>query len=258
LETVRTVEDRVKSVAGGRQIPEGTKVSEEALANDPDTLFPLQGALGYDLTQTLFVGTNTLLVEGPSDILYLQVVSQQLGKRKRNTLNSAWTLCPAGGIDKIQSFVSLFSGQNLHIGAITDFAKGDRQKLKNLEQTRLLEDGRLKTFASILGKAEADVEDIFSPETYAAMLNQAFGLSGANQLDADKLLAAAPNTERLVKKAEECFRVMSTDAPQFDHFTPAMWLLRNPEFLDGKGAGTGVTLDNAELVIDAINQMLPS
>jgi hypothetical protein len=71
-------------------------------------------------------------------------------------------------------------------------------------------------------------------------------------------LAAAPNTERLVKKAEECFRVMSVDAPEFDHYTPAIWLLRNPEFLGGKDAGTTATLDNAELVIDAINQMLPS
>ena len=38
----------------------GTKVSSDVLSTDQDTLFPLQGALGYELTQSLFLGKNTL------------------------------------------------------------------------------------------------------------------------------------------------------------------------------------------------------
>lgn len=256
LETVRTVEDRVTTNAQGRATPEGTKVSEEALAKDPDTLFPLQGALGYDLTQSLFVGENTMLVEGPSDILYLQALAAELANRGRTSLNPKWTLCPAGGIDKIQSFVSLFAGQNLHIGAVTDFAKSDKKKLENLERRRLLESGKLKTFASILGQEEADVEDIFAPETYALMLNEAFGLKKAEQATEKTLLDADPNTVRLVKKAEAFFRVLAPDSPEFDHFPPSMWLLRNPAFLQGKEAHIETTLENAEKVIKAINEML--
>ncbi|MCM8731815.1 ATP-dependent endonuclease [Hephaestia sp. GCM10023244] len=257
LQSVRTVEDRLVTTKQGRTASEGTKVSGESLAKDPDTLFPLQGALGYDITQTLFIGKNTLLVEGPSDILYLQVLSSELERRGRTKLDLRWTLCPAGGIDKIRSFVGLFSSQNLHVAAMTDFAKGDGNKLKNLEQSGLLENGRLKTFASTLGVEEADVEDIFAPATYAAILKSAFDLKKAEIPTADSLLAADDKTSRLVKKAEAYFRVLSPDTAEFDHFTPSMWLLRNPNMLEAEDAATSETLDRAEKVITAINEMLP-
>src|SRR5204863_8768419 len=64
---VRTVED----VVIGTRI-EGTKVSEDFLRTEPDTFFPLQAALGYEITQTLFIGKHALLVEGPADLLYVQ------------------------------------------------------------------------------------------------------------------------------------------------------------------------------------------
>lgn len=58
LERVRVVEDRTS-----RENPDiGGKVETEALSTDPDTLFPLQAALGYDLAQNLFVGAGTHLV----------------------------------------------------------------------------------------------------------------------------------------------------------------------------------------------------
>ena len=68
LTSARIVEDLVK-VDGPRRLPIGTKVREDILTTDPDTLFPLQGALGYEITQTLFIGKHTLVVEGVSDIL---------------------------------------------------------------------------------------------------------------------------------------------------------------------------------------------
>ena len=81
----------------------GTKVGSKVLSKDRDTTFPLQAAFGYDITQTLFIGKNTLLVEGPSDILYLTYFSEKLQELGRNGLSKEWTICPSGGIDKIQS-----------------------------------------------------------------------------------------------------------------------------------------------------------
>lgn len=68
LLSCRTVED----ATGPNDEVLGTKVSGEVLSTDADTLFPLQASLGYDITQSLFVGEHTLLVEGPSDLLYIQ------------------------------------------------------------------------------------------------------------------------------------------------------------------------------------------
>jgi predicted ATPase len=81
LTSARVVEDQVE-LKGTRRMPLGTKVREDILTRDPDTLFPLQGALGYEITQSLFIGKHTLLVEGASDILYLQALSSALQARR--------------------------------------------------------------------------------------------------------------------------------------------------------------------------------
>ena len=86
MASVRVVEDIIKH-EGGKTVVLGTKVSSDVLSVDKDTLFPLQGALGYEITQSLFIGKNTLLVEGPSDILYLQAFSAALKNRKREGLD---------------------------------------------------------------------------------------------------------------------------------------------------------------------------
>jgi len=65
LDYVRTVEDVVEQKGPFDFISHGTKVGGDVLSTDPDTLFPLQAALGYEISQTLFVGEHTLLVEGP-------------------------------------------------------------------------------------------------------------------------------------------------------------------------------------------------
>ena len=54
---------------------QGTQVITEVLDATPDSLFPLQGALGYEIYQTLFIGPNSLVVEGVSDLLYIQIIS---------------------------------------------------------------------------------------------------------------------------------------------------------------------------------------
>ncbi len=255
----RIVEDQLfPSRPNGPWMTKGTKVREDVLATDPDTLFPLQGALGYDVTQTLFMGRNTLLVEGPGDILFLKAFSEQLRRRRRTALDRRWTICPAGGIDKIQSFISLFSGANLEIAVITDFSLSDRKKLDALRRSQVIKDGRLMTFAEVLGVQEADVEDIFDPDLYLGVVNEAFELRAADKLSIGGLMAAAPGVTRLVKRVEAAFKLLPPNTPDFDHFTPADWLIRNPGVLDGNDPGIEATLGRAELVIRAINQKIAS
>jgi predicted ATP-dependent endonuclease of OLD family len=257
LPGVRVVEDRIFQPKPGQWKSEGTKVRDDTLAVDRDTLFPLQGALGYELTQTLFVGKHTLLVEGPGDILFLEALSSALIRRGMQGLDRHWTLCPAGGIDKIQPFVALFSGQKLDIAVLSDYSKGDKKKFESLRQNKILESERLLTFASVLGLDEADVEDIFDPALYAGIINNAFNLPADKRATAQTLIDADKNTIRLVKKAEAFFAVLPPDAPEFDHFTPADWLFRNPQVLDAKSPEVTETLARAERVVTALNKILP-
>jgi len=151
LDAVRTVEDVVEKDSDGELIVHGTKVGDEVLSTDKDTLFPLQGALGYEITQTLFVGPNTLIVEGPSDFLYIQAFSEEARCRNLTTLNSKWTICPAGGIDKVSVFLSLFSGNHLNLAVLTDLTHGQKQKVKRFSE--IVEPNRVFTTAELLRSA---------------------------------------------------------------------------------------------------------
>jgi predicted ATP-dependent endonuclease of OLD family len=255
LASVRIVQDQVE-MKGQRRVPLGTKVRSDILTRDPDTLFPLQGALGYEISQSLFVGKNTLLVEGPSEILYIQALSDALRRRGRTCLDQRWTICPAGGIDKIRPFVALFSGNDLHVAVLSDQASGDRKKVEEMKRSSVLAAGHFYTMADFLERAEADIEDIFEPELFADIVNSSYALDETNKLTVEKLKAADTTTARLVKQTEAAFRVMPEQIPMFDHFSPAAWLIRNQKSLDGKSAAIAKSLDRAEKIFTVYNQLL--
>ncbi len=254
LERVRIVEDRVDRTKTPVK-SYGTRVSEEFLEVESDTLFPLQGALGYEAVQTLFVGEYTLLVEGPSDILYLQALSNALGSLGRTKLDPRWIICPAGGIDKMMPFISLFSGKGLRIAVLTDFAHGVKSKVERMRNTNILMSNHLFTFADFTDKSEADIEDIFEPDVYAEIVNHGFKLQAPHCITKEKLNENR-STTRLVKKVEALFRTMPDSIAEFDHYTPAAWLIRNPEILVTESQGTDQTLSVAENIFKTLNKIL--
>lgn len=79
---------------------QGTRVITEVLDATSDSLFPLQGALGYDIHQTLFVGPNCVIVEGVSDLLYIQTISTILQDNGRDGLSRDWTVTPVGALTR--------------------------------------------------------------------------------------------------------------------------------------------------------------
>ena len=255
LADVRIVEDVIIDKPGKRPEVMGTKVRSDVLEVSDDTLFPLQGALGYEVTQSLFIGANTLLVEGPSDILYLKVLSQALTKRHREGLDPKWTLCPAGGIDKLAPFVRLFGGNRINMAVLSDIANGDKTKIEKLKKTDILKAGHFYTCADFTGQVEADVEDLFDTDLYVEMLNGAYKPPAASLVTNANLIAAAL-TPRIVKKAEALFKLMPATVAEFDHFGAARWLLENPNALDPDTPAINATLDRFEQIFKAFNQLL--
>ncbi len=81
-------------------------------------------------------------------------------------------------------------------------------------------------------------------------------LDGDDLVDVAKLSLATPKTERIVKQAESLFKLMSAEVPDFDHFTPSNWLIKNLDALDGEGEELMGTLEIAESVFKAINSLL--
>jgi hypothetical protein len=254
LMNVRTVEDVVDNDRKGRAISHGTKVRGDVLTTDPQTNFPVFGAMGFEVTQSLIIAPNTLLVEGPGDILYVQAVSNKLRSLNRTHLHPKWAICPAGGIDKVLPFVRLFRGNNLNMVVLTDFDRGQTKKLEGLYKAELLQAERIILATDIVEQEEADIEDFFYPELFVQLVNETYALSGSTALTVEKLSSADESTTRQVKKAEAYFAALPPELPTFGHFDPASYLIKNPAFLDRGGFAVEWTLARFESAFTKIAQ----
>ncbi|MCY4484280.1 MAG: AAA family ATPase [Spirochaetaceae bacterium] len=227
----------------------GTKVITEVLDATEDSLFPLQGALGYEIYQTLFVGPNSLVVEGVSDLLYIQAITSVLQDQGREGLSSDWTITPVGGSDKVPTFVALLGAQtNLRIAVLIDKQKKDQQKIEDLYRRKLLKKKNVLTFADYVGGAEADIEDMFSPEFYVGLINGVYGSS----IDVDDLTFDHP---RIIHRVEELFSSRPLpEGGRFNHFRPARYLIDNIDTLSPRLGDED--LRRFESVFKALNALL--
>ena len=241
--SARTVED----VTDENENILGTKVGSKVLSKDRDTTFPLQAAFGYDITQTLFIGKNTLLVEGPSDILYLTYFSEKLQELGRNGLSKEWTICPSGGIDKIQSFVSLFGGNALKIVTLTDYHPGDKNKIDRLKKSGLLETSHILLASDYTQYSSSDIEDIIGAAAYVKLINACYELSG------DKAIAVESVKDGEVLHSTEAI-LSQNPSIRFDHYRPSMYLIKHPDIW--KIEDISDALDRFERVCSDINKAL--
>lgn len=203
LQRVRTVEDVDQ---------EGTKVSADVLSTSKDTRFPLQAALGYDLAQTLFLGPDNLVVEGPADYLYLQVMSGHLQGLGRTGLDPRWVIVPVGGLDKIPTFIALLGAQ-LNVAVVLDVAAGGTQKVNSLVERGIIAGEKLIPLTEFTHTAEADIEDLFDVSFYLDLLDRA----GCASVKRSQFKSAG----RIVKRVE------AVTGASFDHYQPARYLLEH-------------------------------
>lgn len=203
LDRVRTVEDTD---------PDGTKVSKDVLSTSKDTRFPLQAALGYELAQTLFVGPDNLIVEGPADYIYFQVLGGHLAATGRTRLDPRWVVVPVGGADKIPTFIALLGAQ-LNVAVVLDVAAGGNQKVSSLVEKKIIGGDRLIPLTTITKTPEADIEDLFEVDFYLELLK----LSGVGEFKESDLTT----TGRIIKRVE------SVLGKRFDHYQPARYFLEH-------------------------------
>lgn len=242
LERVRTVVDTEKH---------GTVVSADILAADSETVFPLLAAMGVDLTQTLMIGQNVLLVEGPSDVIFLSFLNDALQKAGRTGLDSRWVVTPAGGITKLPVFLSMFSANKVNVAVLADSASHNQAEKRKLAEAGRLSGGQIVYVGEVLGRDEGDVEDLFTDGVYLKLVNEAFAGALRNSPIRTNDL---PKGGRLVSRVESFFKENNINDGKLNHYSPAGALLR------GTLAKTKVppsTLDTAEKLFTEINRFLP-
>jgi hypothetical protein len=250
LLSCRTVEDVVeKDKATNEERLLGTKVSGDVLSTDEDTISPLQIALEYELTQTLLVGRNTLLVEGPSDLACLKWFSRQLSLAGKSPLDYRWNICIGGGVTRIPGFVSLFRGNGLNVAAMVDVQHGEKQKI---ELARKALGESLVTVNTFASQEDDDIEDVLGRKFYVALVNKALDLRPPHKIPANKPSSAPV---RVVTEVEAHAATLPIQYSEFSHFMPADWLYQHEE----EGAnlpGLSVALERMEKLIAQLNSLL--
>ena len=233
----------------GHEEQDGTRVITEVLEATEDSLFPLQGALGYEIHQTLFIGPNSLVVEGVSDLLYLQTMSGLLQQKGEPGLSKEWTITPVGGSDKVPAFVALLGAQRtMNVAVLLDIQKKDRQKIGNIFKKKLLQQKKVLTYADFVCANEADVEDLFDPKFYLLLVNGVFGSSMALSRLKDK-------HPRILRRIERHLdRHPLPDNVKFNHYRPAYYFNSKIESLAEKVDGE--TLDRFRRVFEKLNDLL--
>lgn len=209
LNEVRTVYDT--------QNPKiGSVVSDAVEEKDSDTLFPLQAALGYTIAQNLYVSPKNLLVEGISDLVYLNHFSTILKDMGKEGLSEDITIVPVGGADKIATFISLMRGNELSTVCLLDTFtdQAAQARLKRMVEQKIIADKKILYYHSIMGQAYADIEDLFDKEEYLVLFNGAFGKSvQISELDTNKPIMS------------QLKRLNGNKA--FNHYSPANYMAKN-------------------------------
>ncbi|MCA7024381.1 MULTISPECIES: AAA family ATPase [Stenotrophomonas] len=192
LDSVRTVNiaDKV-----------GTTVTNNP-TGDAKTLFPLQAALGYDLSQSLFVGPNNLVVEGVTDFWILSAISSYLSDIGKTALSPDLTLTPAGGAQKVSYMVALLTSESLNVLVLLDLEKESEATKNDLLKTKLVREQNVVFVAEAFDPApsEADIEDLLDPGVFEGLVREAYRaeLKG-------KTLKLNPSIPRIAKRVELAF-----------------------------------------------------
>jgi predicted ATP-dependent endonuclease of OLD family len=228
IERVRVVEDRGEDI--------GSVTSSDALEVGEDSAFPLQAALGYDLSQNLFIGERNLLVEGPSDLAYLEVIGRHLRDQGRKGLDERWRILPAGGASNVPAFVSLL-GQKVSVTVLLDSGTEGGGKVEAAIKANKIAGKRVVFVGSVLEQKHSDVEDLFIAGDYLELYNEAFGTS-------HKVGDLPKHPDRLILRLE------ALDG-KFDHWRPAEILLRSPAKVEKLSQST---LSNFENLARRINE----
>lgn len=169
--------DRVKAVYVGN---EGTtQISSDLRAGEKNpaqtrSIYPVHAALGLSVSDTLLQGCQPVVVEGPSDQLYLSAVKNYLISKGAIKPKREMVFVPSGGAKGVAPIVALLSSANesLPYVVLDSDAPGQgmaKHLLSNLYSRvpeRVIQVGSLRTIEN------AEIEDLFPAEFLARIIDR--------------------------------------------------------------------------------------
>lgn len=139
----------------------GSKVHTRLAVDDPRSIYPLQAALGYDLAQSMFTHQRNLVVEGITDLLYIEALDKGFAEDGEASPAEGTAIVPAGSASKVIYYSTILTSQHLKVAALLDSDAAGDQAAEQEELWQLLSSKRiLRTGDHISGVTRAEIEDL--------------------------------------------------------------------------------------------------
>jgi len=245
LNRVRTVQDMDSR---------GTVVSNDAVDNDAETLFPLQMALGYQMAQTLFMSPHCLMVNEASDLIYLKKLGELVSLDRGPVMDPRWVVIPVGSSENLPTFISLLGENYLSVAVMMDLTPTNKKRIERINVANS-SDGLANPlkWIQVTRVRDADIEDLFDPALYLRLVNLAYRHYLEDPLTMKLISESNP---RIVERIKMYFSAHNVNGGKFDRYLVATYLLEN--FEDLREDIDTATVEKIASLIQRVNDILPS
>jgi len=156
-----------------------TKVSSNLRYNETDaekSIYPVHAALGLTVSDTLLLGCNPVLVEGPSDQIYLSLIKRYLISKGKLLYSKEFVFIPTGGVKGMGPVSKLVSSREDDLPfVLLDSDKAGKEYHKQLitgkykaQQTKVLQ------VSDFLGEGEFEIEDLTPTSGLVSIIDRTY------------------------------------------------------------------------------------
>lgn len=156
-----------------------TKVSANLRYNEVDaakSIYPVHAALGLTVSDTLLLGCLPVLVEGPSDQIYLSLIKRYLIGKGELKNSKEIVFIPTGGVRGMAPVTKLVSSRDDSLPfVLLDSDKVGKDYLKQLTNGRYSEEkDKLLEVAQFLTDGEFEIEDLIPPNSIVQIIDRMY------------------------------------------------------------------------------------
>lgn len=156
-----------------------TKVSSNLRYNEADaakSIYPVHAALGLTVSDTLLLGCLPVLVEGPSDQIYLSLIKRYLISIGELKNSKEIVFIPTGGVKGMAPVTKLVSSRDDSLPfVLLDSDKTGKDYFKQLSNGRYKDEKeKLLEVAQFLQEGEYEIEDLIPAKSIIQIIDRMY------------------------------------------------------------------------------------
>ena len=138
------------------------------------SIYAVHAAIGLTVSDGLLLGCQPVMVEGPSDQIYLQMMKNILSGKSMYKHNREMIFVPTGGVSGMKPIISILAGRDSVLPyAILDADKPGRDKENKLRGDLYREEkSKVISVRDILGEGDFEIEDLLPADELALVFSK--------------------------------------------------------------------------------------